>query len=672
MARISNALALLALLVAWACAPAAPPAAPAPAQATPADAITADTAATPRIVRPVPVPEAFRAAVARGTRTETGAPGAGYWQQRIRYSIEAELDPGTTTLRGVARIAYRNQSPDTLNTLVLNLYQNVFAPGVPRNRTVTVTGGTTLERVAVEGRELSALTAQQAAARDQSVPTGYTVQGTIGRLLLPRPLAPGDSTRIEIQWNQQVPPAGTFRTAWQDALGGRAFQIAQWYPQIAVYDDLRGWDASPYLGDGEFYQEFADFDVAITLPDGWLVGATGELRNAEEVLTDEARRRLAAALRADTITRVVTEADVLANNVTQLSVGGQLTWRFRARNVRDFAFATSDRYVWDATRAQIPRGGEPSATVAVHALYRTGAPHWEEAARFAQHSTTFLSRLLTPYLYPQITVVEGSVGGMEYPQLAFIGKFQQPTALYDVIAHEVAHQWFPMMVSTDEAAYAWLDEGAASFYEALAHGDFFRTEPPLATDREAYLAVAGTEVEVPMMRRTDLVSPYGARVVAAYRKPAALFRSLRAIVGDDVFDRAINSFAREWLLKHATPWDFFHTFEREAGQGLDWFFYPWWFETGVLDHAIEQVEGAETGALRITVRDLGDNPMPALVTATTASGETVRATVPVETWLSGARSATLTLQAPGPVVRVEIDPEHLFPDVDRENNIWTP
>jgi hypothetical protein len=649
--------AVAAMLLAASCAPATPPA---PAPTAPGEVVA--------------LPAAFRAAVERGTRTRTGAPGPRYWQQRPRYRIEAELEPATTTLRGTARIAYRNASPDTLRSMVLNLYQNVFAEGVVRNRYVRVTGGTTLDRVAVGGQQLSRLTPRDIAIAVEPLrgaPTGFAVEGTLGRLVLPRPLAPGDSTVVEVAWHQRVPPAGTFRTAWEDALGGRAFQIAQWYPQVAVYDDLRGWNATPYLGDGEFYLPYADFDVALTLPAGWLVAATGELQNPDEVLTPEARRRLAAAVRSDTVTRVVTEADLRAGNATRPAREGRLTWRFHARDVRDFAFATSDRYVWDAAHATVPADGGGTRPVAVHAFYRPGAPHWEEAARFAQHATDFLSRRLIPYLYPQVTVAEGPVGGMEYPMVNFIGKFPQRTSLYGVIAHEVAHQWFPMMVGTDEAAYAWLDEGAASFYETLASADFFRTPPDFATDRDQYLRVAGTEAEVPMMRHTDLVSPFGARVVAAYRKPATLFRALQAVVGDEVFRRAIDTFASEWLLRLATPWDFFHTFERVAGRDLDWFFHPWWFETGVLDHAIEQVEGAETGTVRVVVRDLGDNPMPTPVTATTAAGRTVTAAIPVETWLTGTRTATLTLQAPGPVVRVEIDPDHLFPDVNRENNVWT-
>lgn len=661
------------LLALGACAPATrlPPPLPPPAAA----GAQADTVRVPPL-REVPVPASFAAAMEAGTRTRTGAPGERYWQQRVRYRIDAELDPATETVRGSERIVYHNRSPASLSSLVLNLYQNVFSEGVPRNRYVNVTGGVTLTRVAAQGEVL-----EQRAAREipvvpgprQGAPAGYAVEGTLARVVMPRPLAPGDSVVLEIDWNHRVPPVPSFRTGWDEALGARAFHVAQWYPQIATYDDVHGWDATPYLGDGEFYLEYGDFEVSITVPQGYLVGATGVLQNPEEVLTEEARRRLADALRSDSVTAVVTEADLEADNATLSAPGGQLTWRFRAEDVRDFAFATSDRYVWDATRATISDGQGGTRAVPVHALYRAGAPSWSQAARFGQHTTEFFSELLIPYLYPQITLAEGPIGGMEYPQIVFVSRRDDPVSLYGTVAHEVGHEWFPMMVGTDEAAYAWMDEGFATFMDALAHNDFYPDRPDAFLGELAgYRRVAGTEAEVPLMRHTDLVTPYGARGVAAYTKPGVLLRSLRAVVGDSVFGESLRTYAREWLLKHPYPWDFFNTVERVAGRELDWFFQPWWYETGVLDQAVERVEGAEggTGRVSVHVRDLGTIPAPAIVEITTASGARQRRVIPVESWLEGAREAVATFEVGEAVTRVEIDPERLFPDARPENNEW--
>jgi aminopeptidase N len=259
---------------------------------------------------------------------------------------------------------------------------------------------------------------------------------------------------------------------------------------------------------------------------------------------------------------------------------------------------------------------------------------------------------------------------MEYPMLMFIGKPALTESLYRVIAHEAAHQWFPMMVGSDEAAYAWLDEGLAKFLENRAAGEYFDLADPFGADRNAYLGVAGTEVEVPMMRHTDLISPFGARVVAAYAKPAVLLRSLEGLIGPAIFQQALNDFASSWLLRQATPWDFFRTFERHAQRDLDWFFAPWWFETAVLDHAITAVEDAATGRARVTIEDRGEALAPALVVGTTAAGETVSDMVPVEAWLDGARAATITLEATGRIVRVVLDPDQIFPDVDRRQAVW--
>jgi hypothetical protein len=639
-------------------------------------AAAGDTA-TRLLLRPVPVPTSYRQAEQRGTRSPGGAPGERYWQQRVSYRIEAELDPRTALLRGRERIVYRNRSPVALSTMVLNLYQNIFTESVPRNRYAPNTGGVTLVRVAAQGVQLQARTQEEipVVTPREGAPVGYAVQGTLARLTLPRAIAPGDSAVLEVEWSHTVPPEGAFRTAWEDALGGRVLQVAQWYPQVAVYDDVYGWDATPYLGDGEFYLEYGDWDVSLTLPAGWLVGATGTLRNPEQVLTPQAQQRLAAvASGADTLARVVTAAELAAGGATQRGANGRLTWRFTASDVRDFGFAVSDRYVWDAARASVPaEGAGPARSVLVHSLYRPGAPGWGEAARYGRHSIEFFSRMVVPYAYPQVTVSEGPIYGMEYPNLVFIARPEAAEDLHAVIAHEVAHQWFPMMVGENEAAYAWMDEGFATYMETRAREDFFPGAPsPVLAEAASYITVAGTEREVPLMRHTDLVSPYGARTMAAYTKPGLLLRSLSGVVGDSVFARAFSTYAREWRFRHPYPWDFFDTVERVAGRDLDWFWYPWWWETGTLDYAVVAVETSEPGSVRITIRDLGEVPAPVPVVVTADNGAVTRADLPVELWTEDKlRTATLTVPVYGRPVRVQIDPDFLFPDVNPQNNLWT-
>ncbi|HET6230765.1 MAG TPA: M1 family metallopeptidase [Longimicrobiaceae bacterium] len=633
----------------------------------PASASAASDTST-RLVRPVPVTHAYQAALAAGTRTATGQPGGAYWQQRVSYRIDAELDPATALLRGRERVVYHNRSPRALPFIALNLYQNIFTPGVPRNRTVPVfNGGVTLESVAVGG---AALADRSGEAATNPVSPGYVVRGTLARLNLPHPLASGDSLVLDVAWHHTVPPKGAFRTGWEDALGGRVLQVAQWYPQIATYDDVRGWDETPYLGDGEFFLEYGDFDVSLTLPAGWLVGGTGTLRNPEQVLTAAERTRLASAARSDSALAIVTEADLRNHAATAAGTGGRLTWRFSASDVRDFGFCASDRYLWDAGRVAIPTDGGGTRDVMVHSLYRPGAPGWERGAKYGQHAIGFLSRRIMPYIYPQVTVSEGPIFGMEYPMLVFIARPEAAADLQSVIAHEVGHQWFPMMVGSDEASFAWMDEGINSWDEDEMRADFFPGTDPWAETRTTYLRVAGKDNEVPLMRHTDLVSPYGARTVAAYTKPAVVMRSLRAVVGTDAFNRAMTTYAREWRLKHPYPWDFFHTVERVSGQKLDWFFYPWWFETGTLDQAIASVRPVD-GGVEVTVRDFGQIAMPTTVVVTGDNGATTEAEIPVSAWLGGhTRTVTVTVPAMGRATRVELDPRQLFPDVDRANNVW--
>jgi hypothetical protein len=365
---------------------------------------------------------------------------------------------------------------------------------------------------------------------------------------------------------------------------------------------------------------------------------------------------------------VVTDADVSAENTTQRPIGGTLTWRFTAEDVRDFAFSTSSGYVWDATTAFVPDGVGGARPVAVHSLYRPGAPNWEYAATFGQDAIEVFSDFLVSYPYPAMTITEGPIGGMEYPSLIFIGRPAAEDALYAVIAHEAAHQWFPMMVGSDEPSFAWFDEGFATYLENLAVGRRYEVADPFALDRQSYLSVAGSDREVPLMRHTDLVSPYGDRYLAAYAKPSLLLRSLEEIVGTDTFRATLNRFLRDWTLKSPSPWDFFAAFEAAAGRELGWFFGPWWFETAVLDQAIAGVEGAESGRATVVIENRGEIAAPLVVRGVTAAGDTTTAEVAVERWFGGASRAEVILDAPGPIVRISL--EGPLPDVDTENDLW--
>ena len=635
-----------------ACSSGTPPAASAAAPVLSAHSVA---------VRPVPYPvfetPGFKRAVDRGTRTRTGEPGPRYWTQYARYALRAELDPRDKRLTGNARARYQNRSPDTLRFVAVHLYQNLFAPGAARNVEVPTTTGMTLLRVTAQGRPLP-----QLRDVDASVQPGFQIEGTIAWIRLPTPLAPGSAADFEFSWEYTVPLDGAPRSGTD----GEVFMIAYWYPQFAVYDDVNGWQTDWYMGNAEFYMDYADYDVALTVPAGWLIGATGELKNASEVLTPETRERLAQARRLPEVVHVVTEADRAPGRSTTAGTGGKVTWLFEAHNVRDFAWGTSDKYLWDATRAD-------SATI--NAFYRPSriAWAWDQSARYARHAIEFLSGFLWPYPYPQMTALDGvvSCSGMEYPMITCIGGQRDTLGLYSVTVHEFGHMWFPMQVGSDEKRHAWQDEGLTRFNQAQAMRSFFGGYDLERVVRDAYLGFARTGDEVELMRHGDLY-PVGtpAYSVASYQKMATNLVALRALLGDDVFMQAYREYGRRWIGKHPTEYDFFNTFNEVSKRDLSWFWRTWFYETWTLDQAIAGVDVRGDSAT-ITVEDHGLAPMPVRLVITRQGTSTVeRREISVDVWLRGERRATLRVAAAPKIVKVEIDPENAFPDIDRTNNRW--
>jgi hypothetical protein len=624
--------------------------------------------AAPVFERPVPYPvfesRGFARAVQRGTRTRTGEPGPNYWQQFARYRIDAELVPATSVINGRETVRYFNRSPDTLGVVWIFLNQNLFASSAARNGAVPVTGGMEILRIAVGGTTLSR----------QESGYGYTIDGTLMRVALPKAVAPKDSVDFDIAWAFQVPPDGAPR----EGTTGDVFMVAYWYPQLAVYDDVTGWQIDPYLGNAEFYMGYADYDVNLSLPQGWLIASTGELTNASDVLSKQTRDRLAEARRSPSVVRVVREQDrgTGPTKATNTGFDGVLTWRFRARNVRDFDWAASSKYLWDATIAVVgdrDRDGRPDTT-AINTFYRPEARKWawDKSAEYERHSVEFLSSYLWPYPWPQMTALEGpaSCSGMEYPMLTCIGGPRDTLLLYSVQVHETAHMWFPMQVGSDERRYAWQDEGLTRFNQAQGMQAYFKGYDREVLARNSYLGIARTDDEVPLMRHGDLYpSGTAAYGVASYDKMATNMVSLRAMLGNEAFLSIYRTYGLRWLSKHPTPFDFFNTFNTMNGQDLSWFWRTWWYETWTLDQAIGPV--TSTGEkLSVTIEDRGLAPMPIRLAVTRMDGRVERLVVPASVWLTGAKKYVFSLDGASTIRSVEIDPENAFPDVDRENNKW--
>ena len=610
----------------------------------------------------LPANAAFAAAVERGTRTRDGRPGPRYWQQWAEYDLEASLDPRQRRVTGRGTIRYVNRSPDTLRTVAVHLRQNLAVPGAPGGGASSRSLGMILDTVRAQGRILEPLNLAASAG------PGYEISGTVAWLRLPAPIAPGASAEFAFSWRFTVPPPSTPRMGTD----GEVFLVGYWYPQMAVYDDVTGWHTDPYLGTGEFYMGYADYRVSITVPAGYLVPATGVLVNAADVLSDSVRARLERSRRAPGVVPVVTARDRGERSATARGQGGVLTWRLRADTVRDFIWNASDRYLWDATVAVTgdhTGDGRPD-TAAIHAFYRPEASDWRESARYTRHAIESLSSYLWPYPYPHMTSVEGFVFGMEYPMLTLVGDPGDPTFLYRIIAHEVGHMWFPMIVGSDEKRYAWQDEGFAQFLEGVAAMTFTDGRvDPVVESMQNYLAFLRTGGEAPLMRHADEYPADDAYAVATYDKAAVVLRALRAVMGAERFDAAVRQYGRDWAGRHPHAYDFFHAMSAAAGRDLSWFWRGWFFETWRLDQAIGAVS-AVGDSVEITIESREEMPMPVPLAVGRADGSTQRLTVPVDAWLTGARRTTVRVAGTPAVTSVVIDPEETYPDVNRGNQSW--
>jgi len=611
----------------------------------------------------VPVLEGYELAVNRGTRTRTGAPGPRYWQQWADYKLEAELNPVSKRMTGKGTISYQNRSPDTLRTVYIQLLQNIYAPGARHNTSVPWSvEGIEFGRVAAQGMDLVVAGGEG---------PGYEVNGTIMRVRLPKPLLPGRTADFAFDWKLRVPPDGAPRGG-QD---GEVYFMNYWYPQMAVYDDINGWQIDQYFGNAEFYMGYGNYDVSLTVPAGWLVTATGTLQNPQDVLTQQTRARLDSARSDSGIVHVVSDADREPGRSTTAGKDGKLTWRFRAQNVRDVSWAASSHYLWDATSAPVGDAdgdGKPD-TAMIESFYRPEQriSHWDQSARYAQYSIEFFSKFLWPYPYPHMTAVDGpeSCGGMEYPMMTCIGGQWDTLGLYEVTTHEIGHMWFPMIVGSDEKRFAWMDEGLTQFDQSQSMDAFFKGFDDEARNRKNYIDFAATGGEVELMHHGDRFPNYPAYGVGAYYKPASVMVALRGVLGRAVFDKAVKEYGRRWQYRHSSPYDFFATFDDVSGRDLSWFWRTWFFETWRLDQAIDTVVTVGD-SLEVGIVNRGKAPMPVHLVVTRTDGRADSLDIPVDVWLGGAKRTAIRVAQLPAVKSIEIDPAREFPDVDRDNQKW--
>lgn len=637
-----------------------------------------DPAATASIGRPIPGPvfesPEFTRAVTAGTRTRTGVPGPRNWVQHARYDIAATLDPVSGRVSGTESVTYLNRSPDTLDVLFVHLRQNVYAPGSPRRETLPITGGVTLTRVTVGGQIRSAPDTT-AGRRGRNTPDSYQVRGTVMLLPLATPLLPGDSVPLAFAWSYAPAPTPSDGRQGRD---GNVFFMGYWYPQIAVYDDVSDWVIDPYISGAEFYMDPADYDVRLTVPYGWTVGATGSLQNPGDMFTAAARDSLAAARTSGRVVRMFEPGR--DPNAVFRKTGPTSTWHFVAKDVRDFAWGASNQQAWDATRALVERSGSAPDTVDIHSFFRLSsrAAAWNlGGARFTRDAIATLSTTLWPYPWPTMSSMEGVLtgGGMEYPMMTLMQPWPDTLSLAGDLMHETGHMWFPMQVGSNETRHVWMDEGLTQYDVAQAMKLIYgaprsggRPNDSEEGQREQYLMLARDGLDNSLMIDGNEYPQY--LYALNYNKTAQVLVALRSIIGADRFHEALVAYGHAWTDRHPEPFDFFNAMSQAAGQDLSWFWSSWFYHGWPLNQAIESVT-AIGDTTTITVVDRGMAPMPVRLRVTHADGSVENVELSVQVWLNGSRRALTTVVAPSKVTRVEIDAAGDFPDMDRSDQVWS-
>ncbi|MCE7042221.1 M1 family metallopeptidase [Dyadobacter sp. CY312] len=606
-------------------------------------------------------------------RTGSGAPGPKYWQNRADYKINVALDEQKGIVSGDVEIVYKNNSPENQEFIWLQLDQNAFNDQSRGGKTTAVTGGRFGNTGFSGGDSLHSVQIQQ--GKDKYVNADYIVSDTRMQIRLATPVkANGDVIRVKIGYSFKIPQYGSDRMGTLETKNGIVYEMAQWYPRVAVFDDIEGWNLLPYLGAGEFYLEYGDFEYNVTVPWDHIVVGSGELLNPNEVLTAEQRKRLAAAAKSDE-TVMIRTAEEVTSAASRPKQSGTLTWRFKCLQARDIAWATSKAFVWDAARMNLPNGKTALAQSAYPAE-DGGLEGWGRSTEYVKGCIEFYSSYVHEYTYPVATNVAGIVGGMEYPGIVFCSSKSRGEDLWGVTDHEFGHNWFPMIVGNNERKYAWMDEGFNTFINFLS-GDHFNNGEYKSTQMNNLHRLAPIIFRPkadPIMTIPEVIQPNNLGW-EAYYKPALGLRMLREqVLGKERFDYAFKTYVKRWAFKHPTPYDFFRTMEDAAGEDLGWFWKGWFFENYQLDQSVKDVvyveQNPEKGAL-ITIENLNEWAMPAKVDIEEVSGKKTRVEFPVEIWQRGG-SWTFRASTSQPIRSVTIDPDQSLPDIEPDNNTWKP
>ena len=600
------------------------------------------------------VPRTMQRAYAKGTRSRSGRPGPNYWQNHARYTIDLSVAPPNRTVTGTEQIVYVNQSPDTLRNLVFKLFMNIHKPGAPRAGGASedyLTSGVHVDRFAVNGL----------AARWNDNPRYFTVVP----VLLPAPLMPHDSVRMDIGWHYDL----SKEAGREGMLDSTTAFLAYFYPRVAVYDDLDGWDTMEFNDRQEFYSDFNDYDVTLRVPDDFVVLGTGTLSNAGELLQPAVLSRFRQSFTSDTTIRVATLRDLTSRAVT--TQGGLNAWHFTARNIPDVTFTLSDHYVWDAASVLVDDAARRRASV--QAAYNDTAPDFPYMVQFARHALDFFSHEWpgVPYPYEKTTIVQGTAD-MEYPMMVNDGSNADTSFSRFVMEHEVAHTYFPFYMGINESRWGFMDEGWATTLEyliaqrdmgpagAIAAYQNFRVRP--------WINDPSPVEDIPVVSPEDVLggAAYGHN---AYVKPSLGYLAVKDLLGDSTFHRALLAYMDRWHGKHPQPWDFFYTINDAGGRNLDWFWDDWYFGQSHIDLAIRAVAPMQ-GGYAVTVDNVGGLDAPFDLRVTYADGSTAVLHQTPAVWRANERRTVVHVRTSKQLAALEVN-GGIFMDATPADNRWT-
>ncbi len=609
-------------------------------------------------------------------RSGDGQPGPGYWQNRADYKISVKLDEINNEISGEDQITYTNNSPDNLSYVWLQLDQNRFndssrsaLTSSPSFNRKNFDGGYNIKSVKIS-------------FHGEKINADYLITDTRMQIKLPGYLkANGDKLKITIVYSFNIVPQNMGRSGYMDTKNGKIFDVAQWYPRMAVFDDLIGWNNLPFLGGGEFYLEYGNFDYTINVPWDMIVVGSGELLNPKQVLTSHEIDQLNKARHSDKTVFIRDESEI--NNSSSRPVhSGRLTWHFKMENARDVTWAASKAFIWDAARINLP-DGKKSLAMSVYPVESQGDSAWGRSTEYLKRSVEIFSKHWYVYPYPNAVNVGGPVGGMEYPGIVFCSWRAKGKVLWMVTNHEIGHTWFPMIVGSNERKNAWMDEGFNTFidiysYKHFNNGEYFPKRdgeyaPKGGNPAREIVPFLLSKDSQPIMSYADAIKGQFVHTLEYYKTSLGLVMLREDVLGHKRFDYAFRTYINRWAFKHPSPLDFFRTMNDASGENLNWFWKEWFLKTWTLDQAVESVKYIDNDPAKgslITIENNNQMVMPVTVEVKESNGKKGVVKLPVEIW---ERSGEFTFKynSTSLLDSVVVDPNKQLPDVNEDNNVWT-